>query len=189
MKRQSLALALAVAAGLVVSGPVAANIAFYDRLDSNGQPVLDDATLMGGNGPTAGLSSTTIDIDTDLSAWTGYTVALELLLSDDEAQPDGEHAVVADLINKQIEIRWQDTVARWYTWEGDVTSYLQTGSNSKLYFSESLKAHPANKDFYFYNARLIFTAVPEASQWLLMGAGLLAAGCLAGMRRRAINRT
>lgn len=179
VKRQFLA--LAGAAALALAGPVAANVAanieFYDK------PIPNSPVLIGGNGPGAGLPSTTIDIFTDLSAWTGYTVALELLLSDDEAQPDGEHALVADLINRQIEITYQDTTARWYTWEGDVASRLQVGQDSKLYFSELLKANPANKDFNYYNARLVFTAVPEASQWLLLGAGLLVAGGLARRSR------
>lgn len=183
MKRESLA--LAIAAGLTLSGPVAASIEFYDRLDSNGQPMLDTPVLVGGKGAGAGLPSTTIDIYTNRSAWTGYAATLELLLSDDEEQPDGEHAVVANLINDQIEITYQDTIARWYTWAGDVESYLQVGSDSNLFFSELLTAHPDNKDFYFYNARLVFTVVPEASQWLLFGAGLLVAGGVA--RRRGTD--
>ena len=172
MKLQSMV--LAAAAGLILSGPVVANVEFYDRLDPNSHPILNESVLMGG----AGLSATTIDIFTDLASWTGYTATLELLLSDDEAQPDGEHAVVAGLINKAVEIE-QSTVARWYTWEGDVGGFLQPGLDSNLFFSESRKAQPGNKDFLYYNARLVFSVVPEASQWLLLGAGLLVAGGLA----------
>jgi len=165
-------LALAAVTGLAVCGPVAADIEFYD-LPAN------TATLIGGR---SGLSALTIDIFTNLASWTGYTATLELLLSDDEAQPDGERAVVADLNNDAIEIVHQDTVARWYAWEGNVADFLRPGQDSKLFFGESLRAHPDNKDFLYYNARLVFSVVPEASQWLLLGAGLLAA---AGVARRS----
>lgn len=71
---------------------------------------------------------------------------------------------------------------------GNVASLLTTGTNELLSlsgvltFSQELTAHPPNKDFIYYNARLVFSVVPEASQWLLLGAGLLAA---AGLARRS----
>jgi hypothetical protein len=171
MKRGSLA--GVVLAGLALSGPAAADITFYDN--PVGAPL-----LIGG----AGLSSVLIDIDTTLTSLDGYTAALELLLSDDEGRPDGEGAVVAQLINRKINVD-QGTTPAWYPWGGSVASLLTVGANEALSlsgvltFSESLTAQPPNKDFLYYNARLVFTAVPEASQWLLLGAGLLLAGGLA----------
>lgn len=187
MKSGSLAIATAV--GMALSGAAAASsIEFYDIVDGSDNPILNAPVLVGGGG----LSSVQIDIETTLESMAGYTAALELLLSDDEAQPDGEGAVVAGLNQHKVDIV-QDTTSRWYVWGGDVASLLTGGTdgglsmNGFLTLSEDLTAQPGGKDFLYYNARLVFTVVPEASQWLLLGAGLLAVGAVASRRRRALS--
>jgi hypothetical protein len=74
----------------------------------------------------------------------------------------------------------------WYD-AGDVTSLLNVGGMDG--FMTILAAEPG-KDFFYHNAKLVvsFVAapVPEAGQWLLLGAGLLAVGGMAS-RRRASN--
>ena len=175
---KSASLAIVTALGMVLGGSAAAStIQFYD--DPVGAPL-----LIGGDG----LTSVLIDIDTTLTSMAGYTAALELRLSDDEGRPDGEGAVVASLINEKINVD-QGTTPAWYVWGGDVASLLTTGTNELLSlsgvltFSEELTAHPPAKDFLYYNARLLFTAVPEASHGLLLGVGLLVAGGFARWRK------
>lgn len=191
MKSGSLAIATAV--GMALSGAAAASsIEFYDIVDESNVPILDQPVRVGGwfnSDP-----SVRIDIETTLASMAGYTAALELLLSDDGGWPDGEGAVVADLNNYKIDVD-QGTMPHWYEWKGDVASLLTlTGGTDSglsmdgfLTLSEDLTAQPARKDFLYYNARLVFTVVPEASQWLLLGAGLLAVGAVAGRRRRALS--
>jgi hypothetical protein len=171
-------LAIAAALGMVLGGAATAStIEFYD--DPVGAPL-----LIGGDG----LTSVLIDIDTNLTSLAGYTAALELRLSDDEGQPNGEGAVVADLNNHKINVD-QGTTPAWYVWGGNVASLLTAGTNELLSlsgvltFSEELTSHPPGKDFLYYNARLVFSVVPEASQWLLLGAGLLATARLARRSR------
>jgi hypothetical protein len=171
-------LAIVAALGVLLGGSATAStIEFYD--DPVGAPL-----LIGGDG----LSSVLIDIDTTLTSLAGYTAALELQLSDDEGLPNGEGAVVAAFIDEKIDVA-QGTTPAWYVWGGDVASLLKLGTNQSLAMtgvltlSEPLTSHPPGKDFLYYNARLVFSAVPEASHWVLLGAGLLVAGGLARRSR------
>jgi hypothetical protein len=176
---KSLSFVIAGLAGVALAGPVAAStIEFYDIVDANNRPVLDTHTLVGGDGASA----ITIGIPTDLTSLSGYTAQLQLFLSDDELQPDGEGAVVASLVNRKINVD-QSLTPHWYTWAGDAMALLRQDANQTWFLDSELTSQPSKKDFRYYNTRLVFTSVPEADEWLLLGIGLLGVGGIARRRR------
>ncbi len=181
---KSLLRVIASLATIAVAGPAAASIEFYDIVDDNNQPILNAPKLIGGTGSTA----ITISIPTTLTSLSGYTAQLQLFLSDDELQPDGEGAVVASLVDQKINID-QNLTPRWYTWTGDAMALMQQNPNQPWFFSRALTPQPSNKDFFYYNARLVFTAVPEASEGLLLGVGAMVAAGVARQRRQGIRRS
>ena len=179
---QSLSLVIPGLLGVALAGPVtAATIEFYDIVDGGNQPVLNSPTLIGG----AGASAITIDIPTSLTALGGYSAQLQLFMSDDELQHDSEGAVVASLVNKKINID-QNLTPRWYTWAGDAMALLKQDAAQHWFLGTALTSQPSQKDFYYYNARLVFTSVPEAGEWLLLGVGLFVAGGVARRRRQDV---
>lgn len=183
---KSLLRVIASLATIAVVGPAAASIEFYDIVDDNNQPILNAPKLIGGTGSTA----ITISIPTTLTSLSGYTAQLQLFLSDDELQPDGEGAVIASLMDKKINIA-QNLTPSWYTWTGDAMALMQQSTSpSQLWsFSRDLTSQPSSKDFFYYNARLVFTAVPEASEGLLLGVGAMVAAGVARQRRQGIRRS
>lgn len=128
-----------------------------------------------------------IAIDFDPSLWTFVTSAsLWLNLTDDGDNQPETARLTAFSPDRVIDLTGGSTPT-WYD-AGDVTSLLNVGGMDQ--FVTLLSPSPG-KDFFYNNAKLVVSfvpmPVPEASEWLLMGAGLLTIGCLAGARRRVIN--
>jgi hypothetical protein len=180
MKIKSTILASVVGAA-VLGGSVQANtVEFYD-FDSATEIFLRNVAAPGN------IRDWTISIDFDPALWTSVTSAsLWLNLSDDGDHQPETARLTAFSPDRVIELPGGSTPT-WYD-AGDVTSLLNVGSLDR--FVTILAAEPG-KDFFYHNAKLVvsFVAVPvpEAAQWLLMGAGLLAVGGWAGRRRGVLN--
>jgi hypothetical protein len=182
MKLKTLAAAAAVGMALS-SGADAVDFYDVDGTPANNTPVLVTPT-----------SPAPISINTGLSAsaWNITSASLTLYLADDErGDAQGEQALIGNYETTNLSLNGagaSNIIA--YQWPVDVSG-LVTHPDGYYVFNQNLFARGTGgsgngiKDFNYYDAKLVLntTPVPEASELLLMGAGLVAVGAFARKRR------
>lgn len=182
MKLKTLAAAAAVGMALS-SGADALDFYDIDGTPGNNTPVLVTPTSPAAISITTGLLA---------SAWNITSASLTLYLADDQfLDSNGERALIGNYTTSNLPLSGagaRNIIS--YQWPVDVKNLI-TVSGGYYVFNQDLYARPTGgsgrgiKDFNYYDAKLVLntTPVPEASELLLMGAGLVAVGAFARKRR------
>lgn len=168
---------LASMMGAMLGGAAHADIVEFYDFDSMNEIFLRNVASPGN------VRNWAIAIDYDPALWTSVTSAsLWLNLSDDDDNQPETALLTAFNPDRVIELSGGPSPT-WYD-AGDVTSLLNIAGMDT--FLTILAAEPG-KDFFYNNAKLVvsFVPVPEASELLLIGAGLLAVAGLTRKRRTA----